>query len=184
MTSFLCRESKAHTDRTFFNSLGLGSMEQLLLSVKIWRRSPFVCLRKWQMLVCYFFFCEHPMSIVSAGAKLSLHTTRQKLLWPPLKVPDLTRTRRKPLPKYYIYFERHTGRESERYIGCIEPPPLISLKKRKREKGVTPSDFFWGGGQVLTSYLCRDVAIMARKRCYITFSVKKKRTTFCKHTTT
>ena len=45
----------------------------------------------------------------------------------------------KALPKYYIYFERHTERESDRYIGCIEPPPLISLKKK--EKGVTPSDF-------------------------------------------
>ena len=146
MTSFLRKESKAHIDRTFFNSLGLGSMEQLLLSVKIWRRSPFVCLRKWQMLVCYFFFCEHPMSIVSAGAKLSLHTTRQKLLWPPLKVPDLTRTRWKPLPKYYIYFERHTGRESERYIGCIEPPPLISLKKKKKREGRHPFRFLMRRG--------------------------------------
>lgn len=45
----------------------------------------------------------------------------------------------KALPKYYIYFERHTERESDRYIGCIEPPSLISLKKK--EKGVTPSDF-------------------------------------------
>ena len=133
MTSFLRKESKAHIDRTFFNSLGLGSMEQFLLSVKIWRRSPFVCLRKWQMLVCYFFFCEHPMFIVSAGAKLSFHTTRQKLLWLPLNVPDLTRTKWK-LFRSTIYTLRHTERESDRYIGCIEPPPLISLKKKKKRR--------------------------------------------------
>ena len=168
---WLRKESKAHIDRTFFNSLGLGIMEQLLLSVKIWGRSPFVCLRKWQMLVCYFFFCEHPMFIVSAGAKLSLHTTRQKLLW--LPTPDTNEV--KALPKYYIYFERHTERESDRYIGCIEPPPLISLKKKKKREGRHPFRFLTRrGGQVLTSYLCRDVAVMARKRCYITFSEKKK----------
>ena len=81
------------------------------------------------------------MFIVSAGAKLSLHTTRQKLLWLPLNVPDLTRTKWKLFRSTInIYFERHTERESDRYIGCIEPPPLISLKKKK-EKGVTPSDF-------------------------------------------
>lgn len=47
----------------------------------------------------------------------------------------------KALPKYYIYFERHTERESDRYIGCIEPPPLISLKKKKRRASPLPISY-------------------------------------------
>ena len=188
MTSFLRKESKAHIDRTFFNSLGLGSMEQLLLSVKIWRRSPFVCLKKWQTLVYYFSFSVNVPCSLFPQALSWVCILRAKNFCDSFWVFQIWHERSENLFRSSIYWETHTERESDFNIGCIEPPPLISLKKKKKRERERDGRHHFRflmrrGGQELSSYLCKDVAVMARKRCYITFSEKKKRrTTFCKHT--
>ena len=81
MTSFLCKESKAHTDRTFFNSLGARKYGAITSISKNLTKVTFRLLEEMANVgVLLLLFCERPMFIVSAGAKLSLHTTRQKLL--------------------------------------------------------------------------------------------------------